>query len=97
MHFGIGAFLGMWTFGLIMTYGYFAFGNPEWWRRQLSLSGRRNHGRSDGRQVPIDEVDSNILSQHTPNEWDEVANEVERPAPKSTNAVTGAPQSQLDL
>lgn len=28
MHFGIGAFLGMWTFGLIMTYAYFAYSDP---------------------------------------------------------------------
>ena len=29
MHFGIGAFLGMWTFGLAMTIAYFAFLPPE--------------------------------------------------------------------
>ncbi|MCP4787623.1 MAG: HTTM domain-containing protein [Fuerstiella sp.] len=44
MHFGIGAFLGLWTFALIMTYCYFAFGNPEWWRHLLSFSDRRNSG-----------------------------------------------------
>ena len=36
MHFGIGAFLGMWTFGLIMTYAYFSFSDPAAWRRRLS-------------------------------------------------------------
>lgn len=35
MHFGIGAFLGMWTFGLVMTYAYFAFSSPPAWRRRL--------------------------------------------------------------
>lgn len=35
MHFGIGAFLGMWTFGLIMTFPYFAFGSPVRWRQLL--------------------------------------------------------------
>lgn len=35
MHFGIGAFLGMWTFGLIMTYAYFSFSSPEAWRMRL--------------------------------------------------------------
>ena len=34
MHFGIGAFLGMWTFGLAMTFCYFAFSNPAAWRRK---------------------------------------------------------------
>lgn len=36
MHFGIGAFLGMWTFGLIMTYAYFAFSDADVWRARLS-------------------------------------------------------------
>ena len=29
MHLGIGAFLGMWTFGLIMTFPYFAFSDGK--------------------------------------------------------------------
>ena len=29
MHLGIGAFLGMWTFGLIMTYAYFSFADAD--------------------------------------------------------------------
>lgn len=33
MHLGIGAFLGMWTFGLIMTFPYLAFAKPSRWRR----------------------------------------------------------------
>lgn len=42
MHFGIGAFLGMWTFGLVMTYAYFAFSDPAAWRRRLDwLTGHR--------------------------------------------------------
>jgi len=36
MHFGIGAFLGMWTFGLIMTFAYLSFADPEIWRSRLS-------------------------------------------------------------
>lgn len=35
MHFGIGAFLGMWTFGLVMTYAYFAFSSPFAWRQRF--------------------------------------------------------------
>ncbi len=41
MHFGIGAFLGMWTFGLIMTFAYLSFADPEIWRMRLTrLSSR---------------------------------------------------------
>ena len=36
MHFGIGAFLGMWTFGLMMTFAYLSFADPEIWRARLS-------------------------------------------------------------
>ena len=36
MHFGIGAFLGMWTFGIIMTIAYLAFVPPDAWRRLRS-------------------------------------------------------------
>ena len=36
MHFGIGAFLGMWTFGLIMTFAYLSFADPEIWRTRLT-------------------------------------------------------------
>ena len=37
VHFGIGACLGMWTFGLIMTFPYFAFSDGRRWRRRLTL------------------------------------------------------------
>lgn len=48
MHFGIGAFLGMWTFGLIMTFAYLSFSDPEIWRTRitrLSSCFRRHDGR----------------------------------------------------
>lgn len=35
MHVGIGAFMGMWTFGLIMTFAYFSFSDPQRWRHLL--------------------------------------------------------------
>ena len=41
MHFGIGAFLGMWTFGLIMTFAYLSFSDPDTWRSRFSRL--RNH------------------------------------------------------
>jgi len=37
MHFGIGAFLGMWTFGLSMTFGYLSFADSAAWRRRAKL------------------------------------------------------------
>lgn len=36
MHIGIGLFLGMWTFGLVMTYAYFSFSEPNAWRRRFA-------------------------------------------------------------
>lgn len=35
MHVGIGAFLGMWTFGLIMAFAYLSFSDPALWRRRI--------------------------------------------------------------
>ncbi|MCA9048516.1 MAG: HTTM domain-containing protein [Planctomycetaceae bacterium] len=35
MHLGIGAFLGMWTFGLIMTFAYLSFADAPKWRQRL--------------------------------------------------------------
>lgn len=37
MHVGIGAFLGMWTFGLIMAFAYLSFSNPDVWRRRFVI------------------------------------------------------------
>lgn len=36
MHIGIGAFLGMWTFGLIMIFAYLSFADPDLTRRRCS-------------------------------------------------------------
>ncbi|GAB5443892.1 MAG: hypothetical protein Fues2KO_42410 [Fuerstiella sp.] len=41
MHVGIGAFLGMWTFGLVMTFPYLAFSDPKRWRNRLNAVRRR--------------------------------------------------------
>jgi uncharacterized membrane protein YphA (DoxX/SURF4 family) len=51
MHVGIGAFLGMWTFGLVMTYAYFAFGDPAAWRRRFGWVKTRTTPAS--LQVPV--------------------------------------------
>ncbi len=48
MHFGIGAFLGMWTFGLIMTFAYLAFSDPDVWRNRIHrLAGRINRSKHE--------------------------------------------------
>jgi uncharacterized membrane protein YphA (DoxX/SURF4 family) len=96
MHLGIGAFLGMWTFGLIMTYGYFAFGDPEWWRNRLSLSRHIDNVHGNAGLVPITDVGANVSSEHTSNEWDELARELESQVPESVDALGGVPQSPAD-
>lgn len=40
MHFGIGAFLGMWTFGLIMAFAYLTFADPQVWRVRFARFGK---------------------------------------------------------
>lgn len=47
MHVGIGAFLGMWTFGLIMAFAYLAFSDPDLWRHRMTLFFRWIRGRGD--------------------------------------------------
>jgi hypothetical protein len=48
MHVGIGACLGMWTFGLIMIFGYVAFVSPPTVRRWMSFAERVVAQRSSG-------------------------------------------------
>jgi CheY-like chemotaxis protein len=45
MHLGIGAFLGMWTFGLIMTFAYLSFADPDIWRTRISWICRGSYRR----------------------------------------------------
>lgn len=52
MHVGIGAFLGMWTFGLIMAFAYLAFSDPDLWRHRMTLFIRWIRGRGDASLVP---------------------------------------------
>lgn len=56
MHVGIGAFLGMWTFGLIMAFAYLAFSDPDLWRHRMSLFGRWMRRRGDSSLVPAFEA-----------------------------------------
>ncbi|MBC7966184.1 MAG: hypothetical protein H7Z17_09690 [Fuerstia sp.] len=45
MHVGIGAFLGMWTFGLIMTFAYLSFADPDIWRIRIARFSSRFYRR----------------------------------------------------
>ena len=45
MHVGIGAFLGMWTFGLIMTFAYLSFADPDIWRTRIARLSSRFYRR----------------------------------------------------
>jgi hypothetical protein len=56
MHLGIGAFLGMWTFGLIMAFAYLAFSDPDLWRPRMTLFARWVRGRGDVSLVPAFEA-----------------------------------------
>jgi hypothetical protein len=47
MHVGIGAFLGMWTFGLIMAFAYLAFSDPDVWRSRLQWFSARQSRQSE--------------------------------------------------
>ena len=51
MHVGIGAFLGMWTFGLIMAFAYLTFSDPDLWRHRMTLFARWIRGRVDSSPV----------------------------------------------
>lgn len=57
MHLGIGAFLGMWTFGLIMAFAYLAFSDPDVWRQRLSVIARWCSEENCGRLAGSSRVD----------------------------------------
>ncbi|MEQ9410604.1 MAG: HTTM domain-containing protein [Fuerstiella sp.] len=58
MHLGIGAFLGMWTFGLIMTFPYLAFSDSARWRRRLTAWPGVNSEHADNHaEPPIDDTE----------------------------------------
>lgn len=51
MHLGIGAFLGMWTFGLSMAFAYLAFLDAAWWRHATERWFARR--RATGSRTPV--------------------------------------------
>lgn len=65
MHVGIGAFLGMWTFGLIMAFAYLAFSDPDVWRQRISSTISWLYQRRQ-KPDPDAELDEYFTSQSTP-------------------------------
>lgn len=65
MHLGIGAFMGMWTFGLVMCFAYVAFLEPDvvrslgWWRKSnaASLQPQRLAGEWTGAESDTNRIE----------------------------------------
>jgi Vitamin K-dependent gamma-carboxylase len=87
MHLGIGAFLGMWTFGLIMAFAYLAFSDPDLWRHRMALFVRWMRDRGDGALAPAFEA-ANVGSGVR------VEDAVECVVPTMISEAAGLPQSQ---
>jgi len=64
MHVGIGAFLGMWTFGLIMIFAYLAFLDPDAWRRRLNRIISRTQQRRSMIESSVESGRSGIESKN---------------------------------
>ena len=88
MHVGIGAFLGMWTFGLIMAFAYLAFSDPDLWRHRMTWFIRWVRGRGDVSLVPALEA-ANLHSGVG------AAEAIETAVPKMISEVAGLPQTTL--
>lgn len=104
MHFGIGAFLGMWTFGLIMTYAYFAFTEPADWRRRLGwLWGKpptRDAHSNASTDSTVEASDALVAAiAMTPEESKPVSSvtELDPVTPSSTDESTETPESEVPL
>jgi hypothetical protein len=93
MHVGIGAFLGMWTFGLIMAFAYLAFSDPDVWRRRLLMMSQWFHGSSpDHERVPEGELRIPVLKLEMP-----VAEESAAAASVSAGLNTDSPPAAAAL
>jgi len=86
MHVGIGAFLGMWTFGLIMAFAYLAFSDPDLWRQRMTLFVRWVRGRGDLSVVPALEA-ANLHSGVV------AAEAIETAVPTMISEAAGLPQT----
>ena len=67
MHFGIGAFMGMWTFGLIMTFAYLSFADPEIWRTRFTrihsgFTRRASAASNGGRTEPLETACASVMT-----------------------------------
>lgn len=85
MHVGIGAFLGMWTFGLIMAFAYLAFSDPDLWRHRMNQSVRWIRVRVNPSPAPA-------LETVSENSGLGVDQTFETPLPAKISEVTGLPQ-----
>lgn len=56
MHVGIGAFLGMWTFGLIMAFAYLSFSDGSVWRRRLGFVSSTASSITEARVSAVEQV-----------------------------------------
>ena len=88
MHVGIGAFLGMWTFGLIMAFAYLAFSDPDLWRHRITLFVRWVRGRGDVSLVPAFEA-ANLHSGVG------AAEAIETAVPTMISEAAGLPQDPV--
>ncbi len=91
MHFGIGAFLGMWTFGLIMTFAYLSFSDPQVWRFRIYRF--RNHFalRAAGATVGTVVDDRSLTMPLQTMKVDDWRSTI-TPAPVVTTLIVGTPQ-----
>lgn len=85
MHIGIGAFLGMWTFGLIMTFAYFSFSDPPKWRQRVS----RIFARPAAETVLPDDVIADVVAELQPaSEHDTQPEKPETPQEQQISAAS---------
>ena len=85
MHLGIGAFLGMWTFGLIMNFAYLSFSEPEIWRQRITWFWTR--GNRAAASPPLErEQRSPINVEVTPVKVADAP--IESPAPMRSQELT---------
>lgn len=75
MHLSIGAFLGMWTFGLIMTYAYFSFADAD----RLRAFGERCRALFDARKLTVQPAQSLSVTTSWPASSIATADSSQRP------------------
>lgn len=77
MHLGIGAFLGMWTFGLIMAFAYLAFSDAELWRSRLNRMFRRGSLQAEAATDTETQAPVGLIQQETSATDESTANAID--------------------